>query len=432
MAIPIYKYNQINKSTKAKLFNRSSSNYEQVKKIVEPLMDDVKIRGDQAIYDDFKSRNITVTDLKVNEREFEEAYKAVNKDFLQAFQTSKKNLSNFCKRQKISMSDNSLSEKNGIKVWREWRPLSSVGIYVPGSRANYPSTLLMCAIPAQVAGCSNITVCSPPDELGNLPAEVLVTARELGIDRIYKIGGSQAIAAMSYGTQTVNKVQKIVGPGNQYVNAAKLMVYPQTAIDLPAGPSENMIIADDSAVPSWVAADLITDLEHGSDSTAILITDSNKLAQKVDKEITKILPTLSTRGVIKEALNSYSAIILVDSVDQAVELANDYAPEHIQIMTTQATKIAKKINCAGSVFIGDWSAKAGGDYASGANHVLPTGQTAKAFSALSVDDFGKWVEFQYLSKSGFTSIADSITTYATIENLPAHKLSAEIRKNYEK
>ncbi len=317
----------------------------------------------------------------------------------------------------------------GIKVWREWRPLDSIGIYAPGGRANYPSTLLMCAIPAIIAGCKRIIVCVPPNEQGNLPAELLVTAFELGITDVFKVGGAQAIAAMTYGTESVPKVLKIVGPGNQYVTAAKLLVFPQTAIDLPAGPSENLIIADDSANPDFVAADLITDAEHGPDSTSILLTPSEQVAKSVSASIIELLKVLSSRETIIESLTNYGAIIVTQSLDEAISLANEYAPEHMQIMTRNPESVAKRINNAGSVFVGSWSAKAAGDYATGANHVLPTGQAAKTFGALSVESFGKWIEFQQLTKSGFTQLSQTIETYADIEGLPAHKLSSTVRNN---
>ena len=394
-------------------------------------MEDVRLRGDQAVREISARFGSPVTELKVTEQEFQDAYKQVNPDFIQAFKVARNNILKVCGAQKKSLLEKSKVSSSGISVWREWRPLESVGIYVPGGRANYPSTLLMCATPALVSGCNNITVCSPANSNGKLPAEVLYTARELDIRNVYRIGGSQAIAAMAYGTETVSPVLKIVGPGNQYVNAAKLLVYQATAIDLPAGPSENLIIADESANPTWIAVDLLTDLEHGPDSAAILFTDSDKLAQTVKQEIERVLSTLSTATTIKSALKNYSAIIVVDSLKEAIELSNDYAPEHLQIVTKNAKVLATQVQNAGSVFIGPWCSKAGGDYATGANHVLPTGQSAKMFGSLSVDSFGKWVEFQQVNKQGFASIKQTIMTYADVEGLPTHKLSASIRDNQE-
>ncbi len=431
MTIKIYQNKELTIDQKTRLFYRSAADYTTIKQQISPLMEDVRLRGDQAVREISARFGSPVTELKVTEQEFQDAYKQVNPDFIQAFKVARNNILKVCGAQKKSLLEKSKVSSSGISVWREWRPLESVGIYVPGGRANYPSTLLMCATPALVSGCNNITVCSPANSNGKLPAEVLYTARELDIRNVYRIGGSQAIAAMAYGTETVSPVLKIVGPGNQYVNAAKLLVYPATAIDLPAGPSENLIIADESANPTWIAVDLLTDLEHGPDSAAILFTDSDKLAQTVKQEIERVLSTLSTATTIKSALKNYSAIIVVDSLKEAIELSNDYAPEHLQIVTKNAKVLATQVQNAGSVFIGPWSSKAGGDYATGANHVLPTGQSAKMFGSLSVDSFGKWVEFQQVNKQGFASIKQTIMTYADVEGLPTHKLSASIRDNQE-
>lgn len=427
MSINIYDYKNLNPQIKKRLFERSSADYGQIKTIVSPLMQEVRELGDQGIFNDYARRSISVKNLLVSSKEFDDAYKQINVNFLSAFSVAKNNIMEVCKAQKKALQEKSLVNNAGIKVWREWRHIQSIGIYTPGGRANYPSCLAMCAIPAITAGCQDIQVCSPPNSEGNLPPELLVTANELGIKKVFKVGGSQAIAAMAYGTESVTPVLKIVGPGNQYVNAAKLLVYPKTAIDLPAGPSENLIIADGTANPKWVAADLITDLEHGPDSAGILLTPSQSLALAVQKEIEKLLPTLATQETIRKALDQYCAIIIISSVEEAIELSNEYGPEHMQIMTKNARTWAAQIQNAGSVFIGDWSTKAGGDYASGANHVLPTGQSAKTVGALSVDSFGKWVEFQQATRSGFLSIKKTIETYADVEGLPAHKLSSTIR-----
>lgn len=425
--ITIYRYQEMSIKERKRLFERSSADYEQIKSIVTPLMQEVRDLGDQGIFNDYARRSISVKNLLVSPKEFKDAYSQINPNFLEAFNVAKNNILQVCKAQKKALQENSLVNNAGIKVWREWRPIQSIGIYTPGGHASYPSCLAMCAIPAIVAGCQDLRVCSPPSTEGKLPPELLVTANELGIKRVFKVGGSQAIAAMAYGTESISQVLKIVGPGNQYVNAAKLLVYPKTAIDLPAGPSENLIIADETANPQWVAADLITDLEHGPDSAGILLTPSHSLAIAVRQEIEKLLPTLATQETIRKALDQYCAIIVVSSLKEVIDLSNEYGPEHMQIMTKNARKWASQIKNVGSVFIGDWSTKAGGDYASGANHVLPTGQSAKTVGALSVDSYGKWVEFQQASKSGFLSIKKTIETYADVEGLPAHKLSSIIR-----
>ncbi|MEN8253385.1 MAG: histidinol dehydrogenase [Patescibacteria group bacterium] len=431
MPINIYRYQKLPVKNKRRLFQRSSANYEKVKQEIFPLIQQIREQSDKPILTKYKKRLIPIKKLQVSKKEFKQAYQEIDSSFLEAFKLARSNLEKVCKAQKKSLADNALVNENGIKVWREWRAISSVGIYAPGGRANYPSSLLMCSVPAIIAGCEKIIACAPPNELGELPAELLVTAKELGIGKVFKVGGPQAIAAMAYGTKSIPKVLKIVGPGNQYVTAAKLAVYPQTAIDLPAGPSENLIIVDQTANPAFAAADLITDTEHDPDSTAILLTDSKKIARAVKQEITRLLKQLSTKKTIEDSLQKYGGIILVDSMQQAIDISNEYAPEHMQIMTKNPGKLAKKVLNAGSVFIGSWSAKAGGDYTVGANHVLPTGQAAKAFGGLSVDSFGKWVEFQQVSKRGFLKMSQAIETYAQVENLPAHKLSSSIRNNYE-
>lgn len=429
MSVPIYNTRTVSAQVLQRLMQRSSANYDAVKTEIKPSMDAVKKLGDAAILKKYRDRCIPVSKLKISKAEFDEAYQNCDSRFLQAFKVARRNLEKVCKEQMNSAQKSCLVSNKGIKVWREWRPLDSVGIYAPGGRANYPSTLLMCAIPAIIAGCKHNIACAPPNEQGKLPAELLVAASELGVTEVFKVGGAQAVAAMAYGTETIPKVLKIAGPGNQYVTAAKLLVFPQTAIDLPAGPSENLIIADDSADPDFVAADLITDAEHGPDSASILLTSSELVAKNVLLLISNLIKRLATQKTIKESLANYGAIIVTQSLDEAISLANEYAPEHMQIMTRNPESVAKRIINAGSVFVGTWSAKAAGDYTTGANHVLPTGQAAKTLGALSVESFGKWIEFQQLTRLGFNELSQTIETFADIEGLPAHKLSSTIRNN---
>ncbi|MBP9820053.1 histidinol dehydrogenase [Candidatus Woesebacteria bacterium] len=428
MSIKIFNYNTLPKNDFERLFSRSSINYDALKTEIKPIMDEVKQEGDKAILNKYTKRKIPVTTLLVSDAEFSEAQKKVSTNFLKALATAKSNIESVCLAQRKSLEDNSKVEKNGVAVWREWRSLDTVGIYAPGGRANYPSTLLMCALPALIAGCKKIIVCAPPNPEGKLPAELLVTAKNLGIREVFKVGGVQAIAALAYGTESIPKVLKIVGPGNQYVTAAKLSIYPQTNIDMPAGPSENLIIADDTANPKFVAADLITDAEHGPDSTSILVTPSEKLAMSVQREVDLLLKTLPTKETIEQSLQNYGAIIIVESIEEAISVSNEYAPEHMQIMTSNPSIVLKSICNAGSVFLGPYSAKAAGDYCSGANHVLPTGQAAKTFGPLAVDSFGKWLEVQKISEVGLKKLSKTIETYAEVEDLPAHKLSSLIRK----
>ncbi len=430
--IQIYKSTSIPEKVKQRLWQRSMADYEKIKTDVKPLMDSVRQRGDTVILEKYLQRNIPIQSLRVTQKEFSRAEKLVSTKFKQAFAIAKSNIQSVCSDQFKSLQNQPTTILSGIEIWRRWYPLSTIGIYVPGGRANYPSSLMMAAIPAITAGVKNLIVCVPPQDDGSIPNEVLAVAKWLQITQVYKVGGPQAIGAMTYGTESVSKVDKIVGPGNQYVNAAKLLAFPTVAIDLPAGPSENLIIADDSADPKFVAADLITDVEHGPDSTGILITTSPTLATDVQYEIGKLTNLVATKETIKTSLQFYGAIIVCKSMAEMITLANDYAPEHIQIMTKKADQVASKIRNAGSVFIGDYSSKAGGDYASGANHVLPTGKMATWAGPLSVESFGKWVEYQQVSQTGFTTLAQSIITFAEVEGLPAHKLSASIRLEQRK
>ena len=430
--IQIFKYETMKQKDVQRIMNRSVANYDQIAPKVKVTMEEIKKNGDKAIITKYKERKIPIIKLMVSKREFEKANKNVSNDFKKALDQVINNINLVNSEQIINIKKEKVANVLGkdIIVWREWRAIDTVGIYVPGGNANYPSSLLMCAIPAIVAGCKEIIVCCPPDKNGNIPDEVIVAAQKVGITKIFKVGGPQAIAAMAYGTETIPKVQIIVGPGNNYVTIAKLLVYPQTTIDMPAGPSENLIIADECANPEFVAADLLTDSEHGIDSTAVLLTQSPEFAGKVAQEIEIQLSNLSTGKTIEKALNSYGAIIVFNKNNTLINFANEYAPEHMQIMTCDSLSLAKLINNAGSVFIGPWSTKSSGDYATGANHVLPTGKMAKTFGPLSVENFGRLVQFQKVTKNGLKNIRQSIITFAEVEKLPAHKNSTEIRFKY--
>ncbi len=433
MPITIYKADTINPEIKKKLFARSMANYQTIINQIKPTVADVKERKDAPIFEKYRHRNTPIKSLKVSSQEFERAKKQITAQFKKAVRQAILNIKkvHYTQRQSIDESTTFVFTKsNDIKVWRKWRPIESVGLYVPGGKANYPSSLLMSVIPAQVAGCKQIVVCVPPDnKTGTLPPEVLYAARQLKIKNLFKVGGPQAIAAMAYGTESIPQVDKIVGPGNQYVTAAKLLLFPKVDIDCPAGPSENLIIADKYANPTFVAADLITDAEHGFDSTSLLVTDSALLASEVKQQIKIILSNLETQQTIRKSLNNFGAIIITKNIAEAITIANKYAPEHIQIMTQNAAQVAKKIRNAGSVFVGKWTSKAAGDYATGANHILPTGQMARMFGPLSVESFGRLLQFQQTTKQGLAALKQTIETFASVEKLPAHKISTNIRFN---
>lgn len=377
----------------------------------------------------YKSRNVPITKLLVSETEIELAFAQVSNDFLNALQIARTNLEQVCLNQiKLLKSEKTTSLLNSqVNIWRRWLPMESVGIYAPGGNADYPSSVIMATIPALVAGISNLVLTVPPKPDGSVPAEVVVTARSLGISQIFKVGGPQAIAALAFGTQSIPKVDLAVGPGNQYVTAAKLALFPLIQIDIPAGPSENVIIADETADPEFIAADLITDCEHGTDSTGILLTDSPSLAKIVQKEIAKQLKKIPTQITVSQAFAQYGAVVVTKDLDEAIQLTNEYAPEHLQIFTKSPMLIATKIRNAGSIFLGQYSAKAVGDYCSGANHILPTGKAARQFGPVSVETFGRWQEFQEISKQGFYQLAKTAQVFAQVEELPAHEQSVLVR-----
>ncbi|PIY80438.1 MAG: histidinol dehydrogenase [Candidatus Pacebacteria bacterium CG_4_10_14_0_8_um_filter_42_14] len=427
--IKIYSSKKMPKMVRQRIFERSGNELTNVVKAITPLIKEVEKRGDEAVLDKYARRQIPIKNLKVSRLEILDAEKRVSSGFIAAFEQTRENITAVCTDQLTGLRNQKVTTllNGNLRVWRKWLPEETVGIYAPGGRANYPSTVLMCAIPALVAGCQRLVLTVPPQADGTLPPELLVVADRLGISDIFKVGGAQAIAALAYGTQTIPRARLVVGPGNQYVTAAKVALFPQIRIDSPAGPSENLIIADEKANPAWVAADLITDCEHGPDSTGIVVTDSKDFAVAVQKEIELQVATLSTCEVVKESLKQYGAIIVTKDLAECVELANEYAPEHLQIMTNNPLKIANKITAAGSVFIGPFSSKAAGDYATGANHVLPTGGQARSFGPLSVETFGRFIEFQELDRNGLTKLQSTIQNFADVERLPAHKQSALIR-----
>lgn len=427
----IVKLSQFKKTKRYQIIMaRSRQNYNVLSPIVKKIMEDVQKNGDKAInkytkkFDGVNSNNI-----KVSRNEIEIAYKQVSKKYLLALNQAIKNITTVHKKQLPRTAEKNIEPVKGITVWKKWQPIERVGLYVPGGKALYPSSVLMNGIPAKIAGCKNIIITTPPQANGTIAPELLVAADKIGVKEIYKVGGIQAIAGLIYGTETISQVYKIVGPGNTYVTAAKLfgLMNGRIAIDSPAGPSENLIIADNTANPGWVAADLMCDIEHGPDSAAILISTSNRLAKEVQQLIKKQINKFNTKKYIKQSIKKYGQIIIVNSIKDCINFANDYAPEHLQIMTKQSPEIAKQIINAGSIFIGNYTCKSAGDYATGANHVLPTGGAAKMFSGLSVMDFVRLVEYQNCTKAGLKNIRQTIETFADVENLPAHKYSCAVR-----
>ncbi len=410
-----------------RIINRSAGNYQALIPVVKKIMDDIKQNGDKALIKYYRKFSGNKGDyfIEVTKEELDKAYNKVDIQVILALRQMIKNITKVCKSQ--LKKDQIVNTEKGISFWREWRAVEKVGLYIPGGKAVYPSSLLMTTIPAKIAGCKEIIICTPPQSNGKINPVVLLAAQMLGIKKVYKVGGAEAIAALVYGTETVPSVYKIFGAGNTYVTAAKILALEKVAIDMPAGPSEVFIIADNTANPKFIAADLLADGEHGEDSVCILLTTSKRIAEQTIIEIEKQLPRLSTRERAMESLRKYGLIALVETLEEAIGFTNEYAPEHLEIMTKNPESLVKKITNAGSVFLGEYTSKSSGDYATGANHILPTGGMAKMYPPLGVDAFGKWMQVQKCTKNGLLKIKETIETIATVEQLPAHKNSVSIR-----
>ena len=409
-----------------KLIRNRRSNKADMASVVRKIIKRVRKEKDAALFDlTEKFDGPRLRTLRVSKREIAAAYAEETQEVISALRTAKNSIEKFHKTT-VRKKEPAVVVRKGVKVWREFRPIRSVGLYIPGGKAAYPSTVLMLAIPAQIAGCREIVLCVPPGKDGKIPGAVLVAADMCGISNIFKVGGAQAIAAMAYGTGTIPKVSKIFGPGNQYVTTAKLQVYGEVDIDMPAGPSEVLVFADETANPSWVAADLLSQLEHGEDSQAILVTLSKTLGERVLKEINTQREVLPRKTIISESLKKSFAIV-ADSFDTAIALINDYAPEHLEIILKDEKKALEAITDAGSVFLGPYTSEPLGDYATGANHTLPTSGYAKMFSALSVESFGKKMQVQRVSREGIKGMRNTVETLAKREGLSAHKNAVSIR-----
>ena len=401
--------------------------------VVNTVIDDVKKDGNKALLkytEKFDKVHLDPSKLKVSESEIKEAYKKLDKKQINALKKVAKNIGTFHKKQLKSKW--SIRSVEGVTLGQVTRPLASVGVYAPGGKASYPSSILMCAVPAKVAGVETVVVCSPPGKDGNIAAALLVAADISGVNEIYKVGGAQAIAAMAYGTETVKKVDKIVGPGNVYVTAAKLEVSKDVAIDLPAGPSEILVIADETANPSYIAADLLAQAEHDPKAWAILVTISKTIATEVKNQVDHQIKGLTRIRIINSSLEKGGLIIITQNLKEAIELTNMIAPEHLQIQTKNPTKVFKKIQNAGAVFLGAYSPVPFGDYSAGLNHVLPTAGYAKIYSGLSSLDFIKTINFLQCNKEGFKNLKETAIILAEMEGFDAHAKAVSIREENEK
>jgi len=408
------------------ILKRPSLGDGMVNQAVLEVLDDVKKNGDAAIskYTN-KFDHVLLKDFLVTPSEFNEADQLVDSTLKKAIQTAKHNIEKFHSAQKASRKV--IETTPGVFCWQKSVPIEKVGLYIPGGSAPLFSTVLMLGVPAKLAGCSEIILCTPPNKEGKVHPAILYTAKLIGLTRIYKIGGIQSIAAMAFGTETVPKVAKIFGPGNLYVTAAKQIVGMHgVAIDMPAGPSEVAIMADKTAIPSFIAADLLSQAEHGADSQVILFTCTEEILDPILKELDAQLEMLPRKEIARKALENSKAIIL-SSLEEMLDITNDYAPEHLIIALEDAPEVADRIINAGSVFIGNYSPESAGDYASGTNHALPTAGYAKGYSGVNLDSFMRKVTFQQLSKYGLFNIGSTIEIMAEAEELFAHKNAATIR-----
>ncbi len=426
----IVKY-KVNESSEVinKILSRSKFDYGDIPAIVEKIVDDVKNNGDEAFFrytKNFDKVQIDKDTVQVTKEEIDEAYDLVDSELIEVMKRSAQRIRVFHEKQKrISWLE---PEKSGELLGQLILPLKSTGVYVPGGKAAYPSSVLMNVIPAKVAGVEKIVMITPPGKDGKITPNTIVAAVEAGVTHIYKGGGAQAIAALAFGTESIPKVDKIVGPGNIYVALAKRCVFGYVGLDSVAGPSEILVIADKSANPAYVAADLLSQAEHDELASAVLLTTSAEFANKVKYEVEKQTESLERKEIIKKSLNNYGAIIIVDNIDSAVELCNEIAPEHMEICTEEPFFVLPKIKNAGAVFLGNYTPEPLGDYMAGPNHVLPTSGTAKFFSPLSVDDFIKKSSVLAFSKEAFEKLSDDVIKFAEAEGLTAHANSIKVRR----
>ena len=410
----------------AEILRRPALNTESLFDTVRGIIDRVRTEGDKAVIEyEATFDKAELTSLAVTNEELEEGVALVSEELKAAISLAKQNIERFHAAQKFV--GKKVETMPGVTCWQKAVGIEKVGLYIPGGTAPLFSTVLMLAVPAKIAGCKDIILCTPPDSKGKIHPAILFAARLAGVDRIFKAGGVQAIAAMAYGTESIPKVYKIFGPGNQYVTAAKQLVsLRDVAIDMPAGPSEVEVLADDSANPVFVAADLLSQAEHGVDSQAILITTSERLQAAVVEEVERQLAELPRREIAEKSLAN-SKLILVNDMDEAVELTNEYAPEHLIVETSDYMEVAERVVNAGSVFLGSFSPESAGDYASGTNHTLPTNGYAKAYSGVSLDSFIRKITFQEILPDGIKAIGAAIEEMAANEQLDAHKNAVTVR-----
>jgi histidinol dehydrogenase len=415
-----------NKKDWAKLMQRPAVEQKELFTLVNQIFEEIRKDGDKAVveYNNIFDK-VDLEKLEVDEKQVKDASKNVSNELQNAIRLAKNNIEKFHAAQQHKKEV--IETTKGVICWRENRAIENVGIYIPGGSAPLFSTVLMLGVPAKLAGCKEIVLCTPPDKNGNINPAILYTARLVGVTKIFVVGGIQAIGALTFGTKSIPKVDKIFGPGNQYVTAAKQMALNfGVAIDMPAGPSEVLVIADDSANPEFVAADLLSQAEHGADSQVILLSDNQKIVEQTLQEIKKQVKVLTRQQIAENALKNSKAIVL-KSIDKCIEFSNEYAPEHLILAVKKHSSYTKNIINAGSVFLGNYSCESAGDYASGTNHTLPTNGYARNYSGVSLDSFVKKITFQELTKEGIQNIGPAIELMAEAEQLMAHKNAVTVR-----
>lgn len=411
---------------RAALVRRGAVPEEDVRRQAVAILAEIRAGGDRALLEAARRfGGARPGPIRVSAQELSDAEASLPPNLRAALLRAIANLTTFHGLQRPS--DRELEVEPGVRVARRWAPLRRVGVYVPGGRAAYPSSLLMAAVPARVAGVDEVVVASPAGSDGELSPALLGAAALLDVDELYVMGGAQAIAALAYGTETIAPVDKVVGPGNPWVTAAKLAVYGDCAIDLPAGPSEVMVVAGAGADPRLVAADLLSQAEHGAESPSVLVTWEEELADRVELEMEELLEGLERADTLRPALARGAMVVLTTRPDEALAFAEEYAPEHLTLLTPEPAADAERVRSAGSVFLGPWTPESAGDYATGANHVLPTGGLARACSPLGVEDFGSWRQVQELTPEGLAALRDTVGALAAAEGLTAHRLAVEVR-----
>ncbi|MBQ6624816.1 MAG: histidinol dehydrogenase [Clostridia bacterium] len=421
--IKIYNYGEVSNE---EIFSRDNI-ANDVADIVSEIIENVKSNGDKALYEyNLKFDKAELESLEVSEDEINEAFEKVDSEFVEILKEASENIRQFHQRQvKNSFI---ISEKEGVVIGQKVIPIEKVGLYVPGGTAAYPSTVLMDSIPAKIAGCEEIIMVSPPGKDGKINPVILAAAKIAGVDKIYKVGGAQAVAALAYGTESITKVDKIVGPGNAFVAEAKKQVFGKVSIDMIAGPSEILVVADSTCDAKFVAADLLSQAEHDRMASAVLVTDSRDFANKVSDELEKQIPQLPRAEIARASIDNNGKIIVAqDNLSLAIDIANEIAPEHLELCVDNPFDYLDKIKHAGSIFMGKYCPEALGDYFAGPNHTLPTSGTARFSSPLSVDDFVKKSQFTYYTADALSEVADKIAYFAGKEGLDAHARSATVR-----